>query len=140
MSQRPQHPSAGPLAPCDDPEMLHRIELPRSAAVETSNEHWPHRLKGSCDPTGYLQWHEKVRPGGGLHQRNRSGQSADLRVQGKSTKDLSQKLISRMDHFHRTQVDPDSTSSPDYQVPEGTPHDFFSSLGVFFNSLRYYIV
>jgi hypothetical protein len=113
--------------------MLHRIELPRSAAIEASHELWPDRAEDSCDIVGYLQWHEKVRPGGELHPRNGSSQSADLVVRGKSIKELSQSLIVKMDHFHRA----GGTTDPVSGTPPGGS---ITPLETFFNSVRYYIM
>ena len=55
--------SDGPLA-----EMLDRIGLDKLAAIRASAEFWPDRVEASSDIPSYLEWHDKVRPGGSAHQ------------------------------------------------------------------------
>ena len=119
-------------------ELLYRLELSRLAATEACHEFWPQRLKGSCDITTYLQWHEKVRPGGGLHPPDEDG--IDLSVRGKSTEDVSQALIAMMDHFHLSRANKGSTSHAVIQMPAGSSCDAINSLSVFFKSVRFYVM
>ena len=116
--------------------MLNRLGLPRPAAIQTSHKLWSDRLEGSHDINGYLQWHGRVCPGGNLHPHDGSSQSPHLRVRGKSVRELSQELIRMMDQFHRT----GGNSGTDSDGPEEVLQGSFSSLAVFFNYLRSYIM
>jgi hypothetical protein len=137
-----QNPSLleGPLIDPNGPvaSVLGRLALPGPAAIIASHEAWPDRLEGSQNVTSYLEWLEKVRPGGSLHRSNGLDPQADLRIRGKSIEDISQVLILAMDQFHcaRAGLEPDPGASS--QAPEGAEWDQFESLGPFFNLVRYY--
>jgi hypothetical protein len=141
LSPQVQLPPMGLLAGPDGPlsDMLDRLALPRPTAVERSHEMWPDRLEGSQNVAGYLEWYERVRPGGTLHRDNGHGERDDLLARGKSTKDMSQAMISTMDRFHRTRAGlGEDVSQEDSQLPAGARCDPFESLGPFFHPVRCY--
>ena len=119
-------------------DMINRLGLPMLAAIQVSCRLWPGRLEGSRNVTGYLEWHEKVRPGGSLHRSDGLQSNSDLYAQGRSIEDISQALILMMDRFHcvREGLEPDS--GLDFQLPRGAECAHFESLGPFFSPIRCY--
>ena len=132
-------PAELPIDP-DSPvaDMLGRLVLPVSTAIEVSHELWPERVEDSQDVLGYLVWHEKVCPGGILHQNGGLYQRADLHARGKSIGDISQALILMMDRFHGERGDLGQIFSTDSQPPGGAVCSSFNSLEPFFNPVRYF--
>ena len=130
---QPQIPPDSPLA-----ALLHRLELSGPAAADASHELWPNHLMGSCNAMIYLQWHEKVRPGGSLHPLNEDG--VDLNVRGPSTEEVSRALISMMDHLHLFGANWDQASQAVVELPAGLSCDMITSLSAFFKRVRFYVV
>lgn len=138
-----QVPPSNPPAAFSDPavvNMLQRLELSGPAAINVSEELWPHRLKGTCQASDYVEWHDKVHPGGVIHPPDNYEHLTELHIQGRSVEEIAQGLISIMDHFHRYGGNPHTGSGLDIQVPEGVKCSPIISLGVFFKKLRGYIV
>lgn len=129
------------LADPDSPisNMLNRLALPGPGSIEVSCEMWPDRIEASQNIPAYLEWHEKVRPGGSLHRGNGLDQHEnDLHARGKSIKDISQALILMMDRFHSARDDQDPLSESDPPLPEGAGCVPFDSLEPFFHPVRCY--
>ena len=128
----PGSTSARQLAEFDDSftEMFDRIELTQSPAIQTSEDLWPDRIKASPDIPSYVHWHENVRPGGEAHPPN--GLVSNLSIQARSVKELSQTLITMLDHYHRSQMG--------FPVLDGVQHEPIGSLQAFFQPLRCYFM
>lgn len=132
-----------PLAIPDGPlaDMCRRIELPKLAAVETSAKIWPDRVQTLQDVAGYLQWHNKVCPGGDAHRSPVSRQVPDLSIWARSVNALSRTLILMLDEFHWNQMTP-GQARPDIGLLEleGVRYDRITSLRPFFQPLRCYMM
>ena len=116
-------------------ELVNRIQLNASAAVQTAEDLWPQRAEASRDVRGYLDWHREVCPGGDFHVHT----GEVLRLQAESIEGLSHALISALDDFHRAQTEAAPEPSG-LQLPEDPERFRIKSIGVFFQQPRRYVV